>query len=136
MKALVLGLGSIGRRHVRNLYNLGVSDIHAFDPAVTETDLPVTLAMESALESLRPDLVIVASPSHLHGRQLRFALDRFPAAVVLVEKPLVTTREDLRALADLPAGARVITGCNMRFHAGPAEVRRRVTAGDIGELLH
>src|SRR5690242_3884148 len=93
MRALVVGLGSIGRRHARNWAQLGFGPLavcrqhHAPQPE----PLGVSVAAEyhdlhKALEVERPDLVIVSNPTNRH---LETALQAISAgAHVFVEKPL------------------------------------------------
>ena len=75
MKALVVGGGSIGKRHLRNLMTLGSVEL-----ALVETDsktrgriakeLGVTefTDLSDGLNS-SPDFVVVSTPSHLHVHQ-------------------------------------------------------------------
>jgi len=65
MKFLVVGGGSIGRRHIRNLFALGGQDITACDinsdrasQANRELEIAVFLFIEEAVEA-RPDVALV-----------------------------------------------------------------------------
>src|SRR5512140_2151596 len=72
MRYLIAGLGSIGRRHLRNLVTLGEKDIvllHSGRATLPEEDLagyPVETELAEALRKHRPDAVIVANPTALH----------------------------------------------------------------------
>ena len=114
MKFLIAGLGSIGRRHLRNLLALGEKDIillRTFRSTLPESDLagfPVETDLSAALDH-KPTAVIVANPTALH---LDIAI---PAAAtgchLLLEKPIshnLKGVEDLVAAAG--AGGRTITG--------------------------
>jgi predicted dehydrogenase len=121
MRALVLGCGSVGSRHARNLVALGlevaVSDIDAGAAATLAAAAGATAATrETAPVS---ELVVVATPTASHVDDLAWALDR--GADVFVEKPLASTREQLvtaRALADAHRDRIVMVGCNLRFSEG------------------
>ena len=71
MKFLIAGLGSIGRRHLRNLVSLGERDILLYRThrsTLPEDELapfPVETDLEAALAH-QPDAVIVANPTALH----------------------------------------------------------------------
>ena len=93
MTVLVVGCGSIGRRHIGNLRSLGVHHI-----SVCETD-PDRLSqaesqfavsgygnLEKALEEAAPDAVIVCTPPYLHVQQALAAVGA--GAHVFIEKPL------------------------------------------------
>ncbi len=121
MKFVIAGLGSIGRRHLRNLVALGEKEITLYrthHSTLPEEDLagyPVTSDLESALET-NPDGVIVSNPTALH---LDMAI---PAAKrglhILLEKPISHSMErveELRRLADTN-GSQVLMGFQFRYH--------------------
>jgi predicted dehydrogenase len=130
---LVVGAGSIGTRHARNLASLG-ADVVVHDP-----DRARTAAAEEAAgvrsvtdpDTVEADGIVVASPSALHHEHLAWALQR--CARVLVEKPLALHTGELdggvRAALD-----RVMVGCNLRFHAPYRRVRELASAGEIGDV--
>jgi len=91
MRFLIAGLGSIGRRHLRNLLALGERDILLY--RTHRSSLPddelASFRVETDLEAAlahHPDAVIVSNPTALH---MRVAL---PAAKsgchILLEKPI------------------------------------------------
>ncbi len=91
MKFLIVGFGSIGRRHFENLLSLGERDIlflRTYKSTLEDKDLAdfqVETDLESALAH-KPDAVIIANPSAFH-------LDAaIPAARqgchILLEKPI------------------------------------------------
>jgi predicted dehydrogenase len=72
MKILIAGLGSIGRRHFRNLIALGEKDIillrtrKATLPDDELAGYPVETDIHEALGKHKPDAVVVANPTSLH----------------------------------------------------------------------
>jgi saccharopine dehydrogenase-like NADP-dependent oxidoreductase len=72
MKFLIAGLGSIGRRHFRNLIALGEKDIvllrtrKATLPDDELAGYPVETDIHEAIQKHAPDAVIVANPTALH----------------------------------------------------------------------
>jgi len=133
MKALVLGCGSIGFRHIGHLRKLGVSEIEAADPnpearerVHRELGLAVGSDPEKALSG-RPDIVLVCTPASTH---IPMALRALAAgAHVFVEKPLSTGLREIRPLADAVAiNGRVLqVGYNLRYH--PAMRRAKEVLG-------
>lgn len=121
MRALVLGCGSIGSRHARNLAALGVEVMVAdVDPAAAAT-LAASLGTVAVDRETAPpcDLVVVATPSVAHVDDLRWALERGSDA--FVEKPLAVSREGAaaaRALVAARPDRLVMVGCNLRFSEG------------------
>lgn len=140
-RMLVVGCGSIGRRHLQNLLALGQRDIR-----LVETD-PKTLArtcQEFGLQGWSdlneavawgPTAAIVATPTASH---VPTALTLARAGChLLIEKPLSDALEGTEELVRLSQAQRLITlvGCNMRFHPGPARVKAVIQSGELGRLL-
>jgi predicted dehydrogenase len=127
---LVLGAGSIGCRHARNLVAAGasvaISDPVA-EPAVAgATVLPWAEAHPGDFAG-----VVVASPTVHHKDQAEAAVTA--GAGVLVEKPLATTAAggvDLRSAND-----RVRVGFNLRFHEPVRRLMDLVHSGRAGRVV-
>jgi predicted dehydrogenase len=133
VKVAVLGLGSAGSRHARNLLELG-HEVTGFDP-VSEPPAGAARSpsVEAAIEAA--DAVVVASPSSLHAAQALAALER--RRHVLVEKPLATTVPDAErvvAAAD-SAGVVAAVAMNLRFHPGVVELKRLIDEGALGRIM-
>lgn len=77
MNILVVGLGSIGRRHAQNFSQLGC-DVHGFDISsvrvneaqLTVDNLTAWATLEDALEFERWDGIVIATPPAFHVEQL------------------------------------------------------------------
>ncbi len=140
MKALVLGCGSIGLRHIDHLRRLGVSQIDAADPdaaacrAVRERGIWVTANPVEALER-RPDVVLVCTPASTHVAMASQALEA--GAHVFIEKPLCTTPLEGEGLCRLAAsdGRVVQVGYNLRYHPAVRAAHALVQSGRIGRIL-
>lgn len=142
-RVLVVGLGSIGRRHARLLAERPDLAVEVCEPAAdalakARSELgPLTLQpdFESALAT-RPDLVVIATPHDLHARQGIAAMRA--GAHVFCEKPLCVDRDEA---ARLIAGARETgrqlgVGFQLHFHPGVLRVRELMRAGVIGNVAH
>lgn len=141
MRALVVGGGSIGSRHLRNLHGAGVLELGVVEPdpeRARQAAGPVAARIFGDLDaglSWDSDLVCIASPTHLHLTQ---SLEAARAGRALfVEKPLAANFDGVAELAREveQRGLVSLVGCNMRFHPGPARVRALLDAGAIGRLL-
>jgi predicted dehydrogenase len=143
MKFLIAGLGSIGRRHLRNLVSLGESDIllyrtgHSTLPDQdlagfpVETNLDRALAEISTADDLRA--VIVANPTALH---LDVAIQAAEAGChLLLEKPVSNSLERTGELENAVArqGVQVLVGYQFRFHPGLQAMARLLAQGAIGQ---
>lgn len=137
MKTLIAGLGSIGRRHLRNLQALGETDFilyrtgHSTLPDAELAGLPVETDLEAALAH-RPEAVVVSNPTSLH---LQVAI---PAARqgchLFLEKPISHSLEGIETLqaAVEAGGGQVLVGYQFRFHPGLQQVKRSLEEGAIG----
>ncbi len=141
MRIGILGYGSIGRRHARNLTALGQSDLVAFDP-----DPAARVALEGAAGVRFADtledvwrsevaVVFVTSPSHLHVPQALEAARR--GCDLFVEKPLSHGWDGVDTLCAEIAKRSLVSmvGCNMRFHPGPAHVKELLDERAIGRVI-
>lgn len=140
MKFLIAGLGSIGRRHLRNLVSLGERDILLYRTGratLSEDDLvgyPVKTDLDAALAQ-RPDAVIVSNPTSLH---LDVAIPAAEAGChLLLEKPLSHSLERVNELqaAVKRGGGQVLVGFQFRFHPGLQQISRLLAAGAIGQPI-
>lgn len=138
---VVVGCGSIGRRHVRNLRAAGVerlqvvdADRGAADTVARECGASVAASLEEALQR-GAARAFICTPSHLHVQQARTAAEA--GVDLFIEKPLSHSLEGVDALATLAAERRVVTmvGCNMRFHPGPRAVKRLLDERAIGSVI-
>jgi predicted dehydrogenase len=86
MKALIIGFGSIGKRHARILAGLGVKVAVASQQDVKE--YPRFINVSEALSKHAPDYVVVANVTSQHGRALSELKDANYRGKVLCEKPL------------------------------------------------
>ena len=141
MRFLVVGCGSIGRRHLTNLVQMGAGQVLACDanPATLDAvtsglGIPGFSDFKEALDQ-GPDVVMVCTPTHLHMPPALAALEA--GAHLFIEKPLSSSLEGTDRLLKLAQQKQrtVLVGCNMRFHPGVAHLKRELDAGAIGEPL-
>ncbi len=87
MKALVIGYGSIGRRHAANLAKLGneIVLIRHTPRAEASGDFREYSSLEQALELEKPDFAVIASPTPCHAADACNLIDH--GVPFLLEKP-------------------------------------------------
>ena len=121
MRALVIGYGSIGARHVRLLSELGCSTAVV---SARNIDFPIVYDnMAAALSAHCPDYVVVANSTHQHHDALLSLAECGFNGRVLVEKPLF---DHVRSI---PRSSfhRLMVAYNLRWH--PALQRLRAAIG-------
>jgi len=140
MKFLIVGFGSIGRRHFHNLLSLGEKDIYFYRTHQStledieladyqvETDLKSALAQE-------PDAIIIANPSAYH---LDVAI---PAAQqgchILLEKPISHSMSRVEEFSKVvqESGSRVLVGFQFRYHPNLLKIKELLENKKIGRVL-
>ena len=141
MRVLIVGGGSIGTRHLRNLRALGVDAVAVADPEAPRREVALAEGAQRVFADLeagfawKPTIALITSPSHLHVAQAQQAALR--DCHLFIEKPLSHSTEGLHALAATVAqrGLISLVGCNMRFHPGPAKVKELLQEEKIGRIL-
>jgi predicted dehydrogenase len=137
MKILLAGLGSVGRRHLRNLRLLGETDLLLYRtgkatlPDEELAGYPVETGLPAAF-AYKPDAVIVSNPTAYH---LDVAIPAAEAGChILLEKPVSHSLDGVDRLRAAAArtGARVLVGFQFRWHPGLQAVKRLLDAGEIG----
>ena len=141
MKYLIAGLGSVGRRHMRNLLALGEKDIvllrtrKATLPDDELAGYPVETDLREALKKHKPNAVIVANPTSLH---LETAVPAAEAGChILLEKPISGSTEGLGELESSvqKSGSKVLVAFQFRFHPGLMRAKQLISNGEIGRII-
>ena len=120
-KILVIGLGSIGERHVRNLRKLGCNSIYVLrrknikPRTINFEDYSCIYSIEDAIKH-NIDAAIIASPSNNHTEYLNYLVNkRIP---VLIEVPISNKIDSLQRINDHAKVNKVpiLVGHNIKYH--------------------
>lgn len=154
MRAMFVGLGSAGQRHLRNLRTLLGDTIdviaHRATRATPVLDTSMNVVPAASLSELygvrefddfelalrkKPDLVFVANPNALHMAPALAAVRA--GAHVFIEKPLSHSMEGVAELQSLAAAAgRVVAvGLQLRCHPGIVAVRKWIDDQRVGRIV-
>jgi predicted dehydrogenase len=141
VKALLVGTGSIGRRHLGNLRTLGVRDILILRSRRTPSLIPpeemagtrVFYDLDEALTE-GPEVAIIANPTSKHLGPATAAARR--GCHLFIEKPISHSLDQLSPLMEAVDARGLITqvGYNMRFHPALETVRTLLQEGEIGKV--
>ncbi|MBL8050107.1 MAG: Gfo/Idh/MocA family oxidoreductase [Anaerolineales bacterium] len=141
MKCLIAGLGSVGRRHMRNLISLDETDIvllrtrKATLPDDELAGYPVETDINEAIKKHKPDAVIVSNPTSLH---LDIAIPAAKAGcAILLEKPISHSMERVDELSSAvkKSGAKVLVAFQFRFHPSLIKTKELISNGEIGRII-
>ncbi|SEB36860.1 Predicted dehydrogenase [Paramicrobacterium humi] len=138
LRAGLLGVGHMGRHHARVLRETPGVELVAIadpggDPHGVAGNLPVLPDID-ALIGAGLDMAVVAVPTRFHEDA---ALKLADAGVhTLVEKPIAHTIEAGQRMVDAFAAKGLVgaVGHIERFNPALQEMRRRIAAGELGEV--
>lgn len=142
MKFLIVGCGSIGKRHLHNLVDLGYQDIHVVDPqkpvlnqVKSEFDVTIHSSLEAAVE-IAPNISILANPTSFH---VPAALELAKCGTHLfIEKPLSHSMEGVGELLAIVDEKKLVAmvAYSLRFFHGIRLLREMLQKGEIGKPLY
>ncbi|MCK9600006.1 MAG: Gfo/Idh/MocA family oxidoreductase [Sphaerochaeta sp.] len=148
---LVIGAGSIGQRHIRNLLELGANDVYIYDQdepmaidwlhrqdKLNGAKVLGTRGMGTVWQTLRqfaihPVAAIICTPTQTHIVDI---LDCIAAGVnaLFIEKPLcnyAAFETDTKPLEEI----KTFVACNFRFTQGLQCVKKLIDDGAIGKVV-
>lgn len=142
MRFLVVGLGSMGKRRVRNLQALGISAIGGYDPredrraeASQKYGIEVFDSYKCALETFSPSALVISTDPALH---MEYALPAAERGQHCFIEASVVDGDRIRQLASVTAktGSIAVPSCTMAYYPGPRKVRDLIRQGVIGKPLN
>lgn len=139
MNTLVIGLGSMGRRRIRCLKELGVQNIRGFDLRTdrvnqAQKDYGVTAftTLEEAQAGFKPDLAIISVPPDRHLGYMEWALQNkvhFFVEASVLDDGLAELQSRLDS-----SGVVCAPSCTLRFHPAIKLIDQIVKSGELGRL--
>ncbi len=138
MTVAVLGLGSIGLRHARNLLSLG-QQVAGFDPDPKRRRMLEAeggQARDSRKAALGgAEAAVIASPSAYHAEDMVAAVDA--GCHVFAEKPLAHSADGLEDLLACAEDADLVffVAHNLRYHPCTEAAKEALAEGGLGDLL-
>ncbi len=144
IRTAVVGLGKMGLSHFA-IFNAHpeVELVAACDPSPLMKTLVERYAKKkhysdyrAMLDEVRPDCVVVATPTRSHAEIVRYSLER--GAHVLCEKPFCLDPAEGRDLADLAEKKRLVNqvGYHCRYTGVFQKARELVDRGVLGTVHH
>lgn len=138
----MVGLGSMGKRRLRNLQALGHVELAGFDlredrrrEVADKHGIAIFDSFESARTTFKPDaLVISTAPDH----HMAYAWEALERGLSCFIEASVVDSESIKALATRVAGTGIVMApsCTMRYYPGPRLVKSLVHQGVIGKPLN
>ena len=139
MKILIVGFGSIGKRHLENLLSKTNSEIIVYSKrtdlnSLNKKNIKIFNSLERCL-SEKPDIGFITNETAYHIpvaiKLAKSGLDLF------IEKPLSNSIENIIVLKNLVRQKKLITqmGFNFRFHDAIKKIRQSIKERKIGRII-
>ena len=142
MNILVVGTGSIGKRHISNLSKL-LPDAKFFLLRPSGLDDHFSRSIQAQIVTCfqdldaQPDLLLIATPSAYHLEYIKKGLEM--CIPMYIEKPLVATRLQFSDLINAVNRTQVMPvtqfGCNLRFLPSLLTLKKLLSQGTIGKVV-
>jgi predicted dehydrogenase len=142
MNILVIGLGSMGKRRVRNLQALGYKNIAGLDIrndrkefASNKYKITTFDNFDIAVKEFQPEVFVISTPPDLHMKYAYYAFEKgihcfIEGSVVDADKILaLSIKSEVTDVVIVPS-------CTMRFYPGPIKIKELVRNGIIGKPLN
>ena len=144
MRFLVVGLGSMGKRRIRNLQTLDGHQIAGYDlredrleESRSKYKIDVYPDFHDAIQDFNPDaLIISTSPEHhMHYANVAFqrGMSCFIEASVVDAEGILSLQDRCKAQNNI---ILIAPSCTMRYFPGPKKVKELLNQGIIGRPLN
>ncbi len=139
LKALVIGYGSIGQRHISNLSSFPKVEIlvytnRKYDAFLRKKKCKIFDSIEKCLKE-KPDFAIITNVTSLH---IKTAIQLANSGInLLIEKPLSDTLDGVQTLLNIVKKRKLITlmGFHLRFHPCLRKIKEIVSKNEIGRII-
>lgn len=145
VKILLIGIGGYGRNYIEELTENNVNaaiiagicevmpDVGKRYPVIEERGIPVYHTPEEFYQTNQADLAVIATPIHLHYRQITTCLKN--GSHVLTEKPVCTSVEDARELIRISeeTGRFVSVGYQLNYSCDVLAMKQDILDGKFGK---
>lgn len=140
MRFLIIGLGSMGKRRIRNLQALKAGEILGFDfkeerrKEAEEKYKIETIVDLQKMDFEKIDAIIISTPPDIHNQYIKLAIEKGKPA--FVEASVV-----LGDLEKLEKEAKeknifIAPSCTSRFHPALKKIKEIVSAGTYGKVTN
>ena len=138
MKIAIIGYGSIGKRHLKNLSNIFKGEILLCTKQSLNgkklSRVKIINSIEKCIQE-EPDAVLIANETNLHiTTAIKFAKSK---THIFIEKPLSNSNKNIPLLLNETKKHNLTTliGCNLRFHPCLIKLKQLIIEKKIGKIL-
>ncbi len=140
MRILLIGLGSVGKRHLRNILSLGYTDVSVISRSgklpVEFLSLKVYSIVEDALQNNSYDTVFICTPSSQHITDLLQLLND-KVQNIYIEKPVSHNYKNINDVLGKTGDYtnKIIVGFDLHFHPAVQKAKELIDEKKIGEII-
>ena len=139
MKVLIVGYGSIGKRHINNLSatrncRIIVCTKRKQDNFLRKKHCKIFRSLAQCIQE-NPDFALVTNETVKHiGIAIKLAKSGIP---LFIEKPLSNSMNRIDELKSIIKEKKIVTmvGCNLRFHPCIKKLKKLVLTKKIGRII-
>ncbi len=141
MKFLVVGCGTIGKRHMKNLNALNAGELIAYRTGKEgsaeierEFNVKIFYDYDKALKE-KPDAVLITNPTSLH---IQAAMKAAKAGTHLfIEKPISHNMKNVDKLIEIVKKKKLVTlvGYDLRFSPSIKKIKELLEKNAIGKII-
>ncbi|WP_018693930.1 Gfo/Idh/MocA family protein [Algicola sagamiensis] len=141
MNILVIGLGSMGKRRIRNLQAIGGHVLAGLDVRPDRREeitknfgLQTFCDLDEMSQQFSPDAIVISTPPKLHMTYANWAVEQGCHCFI---EASVTDREAIESLAKRVQSTDLIIApsCTMTFYPGPQRIAQILQDRLIGDVL-
>ncbi len=134
MKVLIVGLGSIAKKHIAALRQLVPEVKFMALRSSNDNQYEGIINFSNWSDIHEPDFIIISNPTNCHAETIQKALafDR----PLFIEKPVVSKHSEIEFLERLLREKKVVTyvACNLRFHKALEMIKEIIPSLSILEV--
>lgn len=123
--ALIIGYGSIGKKHAQILKKIkGINEVVVL---TSQKNIPFKkITKLSEVKKIDPFYIVIASPTNKHFQELKFIEKNFCNKKILIEKPIFEKKQNLVIKKN-----HVFVGYNLRFHKVLEYIKKKINKKKI-----
>ncbi|HNL82977.1 MAG TPA: Gfo/Idh/MocA family oxidoreductase, partial [Chitinophagaceae bacterium] len=138
MNILLIGLGSIGKRHLKNILSIGYKNVTVVSSknSLPEpfTALPVFKTIADATQNIQFTTAVICVPTAQHRAAL---LECLQAGIehIYLEKPVSNNFLGIEQILEVYSNANIYVGFDMHYDIGLQKVKQLLDENKIGKIV-
>ena len=136
-RVLIVGTGSMGRRHLEIARKLlPQAEIAVFSQSGRKADSLHTFTAKSEIEEFRPQISVIASPASYHMEMANHLANL--GSHLLIEKPISSNLDGIDQLLNLEnqKNIKILVGYNLRFLPSFKTLKSLLLSESVGRVLN